>query len=140
MTIFCRTINYSGTFNSSGNAYLSVYGWTRKPLVEYYVIESFGTYDPGSAAPYKGSFDSDGASYKVYLTTRVNQAPIDGESILRRYWSVRQEKRVGGSVNMQNHFDAWASFGMDIGIHDFQILATEGYQSSGNSDIYVEIE
>ncbi|KFY36925.1 hypothetical protein V494_04932 [Pseudogymnoascus sp. VKM F-4513 (FW-928)] len=133
-----RTINYSGTFNPTGNAYLSIYGFTLNPLVEYYVVESFGTYDPGNAGTYKGTFTSDGGTYKVYFATRVSN--ISGEPVLRRYWSVRQEKRSVGSVNMQNHFNAWKGFGMEVGEHDFQIVATEGYQSAGEAEVFVDID
>jgi endo-1,4-beta-xylanase len=106
--------------------------------VEYYVLESHGTYNPGDVLQYKGSFESDGSIYKVYLVIRTSN--LNGEPVLRQYWSVRQNQRVSGSVNMQKHFDAWAGFGMGIGTHNFQIVSTEGYQSKGNSDIYVEIE
>jgi endo-1,4-beta-xylanase len=43
-----RNINFGGTYSPNGNSYLSVYGWTKSPLVEYYIVESYGTYNPGS--------------------------------------------------------------------------------------------
>ncbi|KAJ7827878.1 concanavalin A-like lectin/glucanase domain-containing protein [Mycena olivaceomarginata] len=124
-----RAISFSGSYNPNGNSYLSVYGWFQNPLT----VESFGS----TGATLKGSVTSDGSVYNIYQTQRVNQPSIEGTATFYQYWSVRQTHRTSGTVTTANHFNAWKSAGLTLGTFNYQIVATEGYFSTGSSSITV---
>src|SRR6187402_3820412 len=140
-----RTISYTGYYGGSNsqNTYVALYGWTRSPLIEYYVIESYGSYNPASCSGGTdyGSFQSDGATYNVRRCLRTQQPSIDGTQTFYQYFSVRNPKKgfgnISGTITFANHVNFWASKGLNLGNHDYQVMAIEGYQSTGNSDITV---
>lgn len=104
------------------------------PRIEYYIVESYGTYDPNLAIRSLGTAMCDGSEYDIGILVRVG--PGIGDT-LQRYWSIRRDRRGEGVVNTACHFDAWREAGLELGTHDFQIVATEGYISSGFSEITV---
>jgi len=127
------SIKYDAQFTPGGNSYLCVYGWSKDPLVEYYIIESYGTYKPTGTS--KGSVSIDGGTYELYETTRNNQPSIEGTKTFKQFWSVRTSKRTSGTINVTEHFKAWDSKGMKLGKIYEVALTVEGYQSSGNAKI-----
>jgi hypothetical protein len=132
-----RVVQFSGSFDGGSNGFLAVYGWTKNSLVEYYIVENHGDWTPPGGVS-KGTFTSDGGTYDIYETTRTNQPSIVGTATFQQYWSVRSTKRSSGIVTFANHVAVWKSKGMKLGtVWDYQILETEGYHSSGSSNITV---
>lgn len=146
-------IHYEGKFNPGNNGYLALYGWTELPqgsqyqVAEYYVVESYGNWMPpgsGQGVESFGSFQSDGATYNIYRTTRINQPWVvnNGTGSFYQYWSVRTPKvqpgnNISGIITFKNHVEAWKSKGLAVGDFSkyYQVMETEGYESTGNSAI-----
>ncbi len=119
-------------------AYLTLYGWTQNPLVEYYIVDSWGSWrPPGSAGRSSARSPATAARTTSIVRSASHQPSIEGTKTFYQYWSVRQAKTRGRHHHQGNHFSAWASVGLNLGTHNYQVMGTEGYQSSGSSDITV---
>lgn len=132
-----KTLGYTADFPSNGTNYLSVYGWARNPVVEFYIVESWGWWRPpgNDANTFRGTVTSDGGTYDIY---QVPNPPRGIDPIIYdTYWSVRQQPRSDGVVTVSNHVNAWAEAGMALGEQAFLLMAVEGYQSEGSARVEV---
>jgi len=145
--------NFYATYNCSykpssvagGNSYLSVYGWTINPLIEFYIIEDWRNWIPSMSkeAIFKGTLDANGSIYDIYECTRINQPSIIGITTFLQYFSIRRDKRDKGTINISEHFNKWESLGLKMGkMHEVSFVV-EGYHNSGkfsfnDLDIFVK--
>lgn len=125
------TCDYSCNFNPTGNSYLCVYGWTRNPVVEYYIVDGWGTWKPPGADP-EGTVTIDGGTYEIYRTMR---STYPGINTPYTYWSVRTATKTSGTISVTQHFNAWENLGWEMGKMQEISFTVEGYQSSGNADV-----
>ncbi|KAH6908640.1 xylanase A [Coprinopsis sp. MPI-PUGE-AT-0042] len=141
-----RVINYNGTCYPISNTWLSVYGWTRNPLIEYHIVESTGyggIFIALSGRTIGSIIACNGARYNVSQTANVDQPSIDGTQTFQTFWSVRTPSRapggaISGTVDTGCHFDGWKRLGMQLSDEfAYQIMATEGFYSSGDVTIIV---
>jgi len=118
-------------------SYVGVYGWSRKPLVEYYVVDNWlSQWRPGDWVGEKkhGDFTIDGAKYTVYENTRTGPS-IDGDNTtFKQFFSIRQEPRDCGKIDITAHFKQWEKLGMKLGVmHEAKVLGEAGSVNSGTS-------
>ena len=133
---------YNAVYNpgNSGVSYLSVYGWTRNPLVEYYIVENYaGSYHPGTAGVKKGTFTiDDEGTYDVYTREMIQQPAIVGSGNYNfiQYISVRTVKRTSGTISVSKHFEEWEKLGLNMSGGFYEVMMkVEGYNNSGTADI-----
>lgn len=126
-----RTIGYnigslSGTWKMWG-----IYGWTRNPLIEYYVAEK-GSMRSGT---FVRSYSSDGRTYDFYKSQRVNAPSIIGTATFWQYKSTWGGYSSGNrSVTMANHINQWRTYGgQGFGSYDYQVGAVENWSGGSGS-------
>jgi endo-1,4-beta-xylanase len=132
--------NYKPT-TASGNSYLSIYGWTVDPLIEYYIVEDWRNWIPSmdENAVLKGTIEVNGSIYDILESTRVNQPSIVGNTTFQQYFSIRRDVRNSGTINISDHFKAWEALGMNLGkLHEVSFVV-EGYKSNGSFE-FIELD
>lgn len=125
---FTKTGSDGGTYS-----YIGIYGWTKSPLVEYYIVEnSLNSYYPPNAsalggATSKGSFTVDDGTYDIYTYQRVNKPSITGTATFMQFWSVRRTARTCGHISISEHWKKWVSLGMQMGsMYEAKLLVEAG--------------
>lgn len=84
-----------------------------------------------------GTVTSDGGTYDIWEHQQVNQPSILGTSTFNQYISIRQTPRTSGTVTIENHFQAWANAGLQLGTFNYQVIAVESWSGSGSGQISV---
>ncbi|OUM56600.1 family 11 glycoside hydrolase, partial [Piromyces sp. E2] len=124
----CKDVDYS---------YVGIYGWTRSPLVEYYIVEDWlSQYRPGDWVGNEklGDYMIDGAEYTVFRNMRYGQPSIEGTSDFLQYFSIRKTARSCGTIDITAHFEQWEKLGFEMGLmHEAKILGEAGSVNSGTS-------
>ncbi|MCL1930179.1 MAG: glycoside hydrolase family 11 protein [Treponema sp.] len=136
--LYCG-FNYtrSGRSTAGGYSYIGIYGWSRNPLIEYYIVEDwFGNQWQSDTGPMgagttqgtvQGNFTVDGSNYIIYKSTRTNAPSIDGTKTFTQYFSVRQSPRKSGTISITEHFKKWEALGMKLGnMYEVKFLVEAG--------------
>ena len=123
-------VNFEFDYESKGTTYLSIYGWTKNPLVEYYILEDWEGPLPSTTS--FGTISVDGGTYDMYKAT-IGQ--FDGGELVTQLWSIRNEKRNKGTVSVNKHFESWEKYGFKLGKMYEVTLCVEGYKGNGNATI-----
>ncbi len=125
-----RTVNYNIGSQTGSYDFVGVYGWTRSPLIEYYVVErGFMPWNYGNNAAVN-YMTSDGHQYRFCKHQQVNQPSIIGTATFWQYIDNWGGATTGSnrSINMANHINNWRSRGgQGFGSYDYMILAVEAF-------------
>lgn len=123
--------NYIKSGDGGGSySYIGVYGWTKNPLIEYYIVDD--TFTPDSedlfwGATEIGTYEVDGVEYKLMQGHRLNAPCIDGFADFKQIFAVRSSYQTCGTINVTEHFKNWEELGVKMGyIYDCKLLCEVG--------------
>ena len=111
--------NYTKAGNGGGNySYIGIYGWTKNPLIEYYIVDDSFTPD-GSGMFWGteeiGTYTVNGVKYTLKVGKRVNAPCIEGSADFQQIFAVRSSYHTCGTINVTEHFKNWENLGIKMG-------------------------
>ena len=127
----------SGRSTAGNYSYIGIYGWTKNPLIEYYIVEDwFGNKWQEDTSPLTtnttggsviGSFTVDGAVYNIVTNVREQKPSIEGTQTFTQYFSIRQTPRQSGTISVTEHFKKWEELGLPLGnMYEAKFLVEAG--------------
>jgi len=126
---FTKSGQYRGNFS-----YIGIYGWSRNPTVEYYIVENSYGNAWNDHVDYiarlnqdtiqgtdKGTYTLDGATYQVYMKSRTGPSIEGNNTSFTQFFSIRQgTPRTAGTISITEHFKQWESLGMNLGSNMYE--------------------
>ena len=113
---------------TAGNySYIGIYGWTKTPLLEYYIVDDY--FEGSSLLPTArvGTYTLDGDTYGLYKVQRYNAPSIIGTATFSQVFAVRGTKRQCGHVSVSEHFKKWEDAGITLGgLYECSFLCEAG--------------
>jgi endo-1,4-beta-xylanase len=116
-----KTVQYQFTEKSGTMNFIGIYGWTRNPLLEYY-IATVGTSSGGTNL---GTMSSYGFTYNCRKLQRVNAPSIEGTKTFYQAKNMRQSQGGTGGTKtcvMSDHVNFWKSKGISWGSSVYDVM------------------
>ncbi|MEE0084983.1 MAG: glycoside hydrolase family 11 protein, partial [Paludibacteraceae bacterium] len=110
--------NYSKTGNGGNYSYIGIYGWTKNPLIEYYIVDD--SFTPNGSGMFWGTeeigtYTVNGVKYTLKVGKRVNAPCIEGSADFQQIFAVRSSYHTCGTINVTEHFKNWENLGIKMG-------------------------
>ena len=114
--------------SGGSTSYIGIYGWTKDPMIEWYIVEDWyglGITGPGrigGGADKIGEFFLDGGTYFIYKAGRHAGAGniLGTYENFNQYFSVRQTTRQSGTISISKHFKEWEKHGLILGANMYE--------------------
>ncbi|WP_295858670.1 glycoside hydrolase family 11 protein [uncultured Fibrobacter sp.] len=103
------TVDYKYTKTGSASyGYIGVYGWTKNPETEYYIVDDWYSKPSEQYVGEKfGEITVDGAKYTIHAFLRQQEPSKSGTSTFVQFFSIRETPRQCGHIDISAHFKKW---------------------------------